>query len=139
MHSPDHPVRILLVDDSITFLDSVTRFLAGEPYIAIAGHAHSGRQALELVTLIEPDLVLMDIVMPDMNGLEATRQIKALVKAPCVLILTMADEPEYQEVARQVGADGFLPKTECRRQLLPFIRGFFSCTQVENWTDGQSR
>ncbi len=125
MHSSPHPVRILLVDDSVTFLDSVTRFLAVEPWLAIAGRAHSGPAALDQVLLTEPDLVLMDIAMPGMNGLEATRQIKAQSNAPFVLILTMADDPEYQVVAAQVGADGFLPKVQCRRLLLPLIRSLF--------------
>ncbi len=125
MHSSHHPVRILLVDDSVTFLDSVTRFLAVEPRIAIAGRAHSGRAALDQVLLTEPDLVLMDIAMPGMNGLEATRQIKVQPNAPFVLILTMSDDPEYRVVAEHVGADGFLPKAQCRRQLLPLIRSLF--------------
>jgi DNA-binding NarL/FixJ family response regulator len=125
MHQPSHPVRVLLVDDSATFLDSATRFLTVDPHIEISGRALSGFEAIDQVRQTAPDVVLMDIAMPGMNGLEATRQIKRHPNAPRVIIVTMSDDPEYHVAAVDVGADGFLPKMHCRTRLLPLIHALF--------------
>jgi DNA-binding NarL/FixJ family response regulator len=115
------PIRILLVDDSPGFLKSAARFLSAEPRIEVAGQALSSRDALEQVISLRPDLVLIDVAMPGMNGLEATRRIKAQSDAPQVIILTMHDNPEYRAEARIAGADGFVSKSEFGSQLLPLI------------------
>jgi DNA-binding NarL/FixJ family response regulator len=116
------PLRILLVDDSVQFLDVVARTLATVPAIEIVGRALSGRDALEQVTQLQPDLVLMDVAMPNMNGLEATRRIKTQADAPRVVILTLHDAPEYRAAAEAVGADNFVSKAEFNAQMLPLIR-----------------
>jgi DNA-binding NarL/FixJ family response regulator len=116
------PLRILLVDDSVQFLDVVARTLATVPAIEIVGRALSGRDALEQVTQLQPDLVLMDVAMPNMNGLEATRRIKTQADAPHVVILTLHDTPEYRAAAEAVGADNFVSKAEFNAQMLPLIR-----------------
>ena len=116
------PLRILLVDDSVQFLDVVARALATVPAIEIVGRALSGRDALEQVTQLQPDLVLMDVAMPNMNGLEATRRIKTQADAPHVVILTLHDTPEYRAAAEAVGADNFVSKAEFNAQMLPLIR-----------------
>jgi len=115
------PLRILLVDDSLQFLEVAARTLATVPAIEIVGRAFSGRDALEQVTQLQPDLVLMDVAMPNMNGLEATRHIKAQVDAPQVVILTLHDSPEYRAAAEAVGADHFVSKAEFNAQVLPLI------------------
>ena len=116
------PLRILLVDDNAQFLDVAARTLAAVPSIEIVGRALSGRDALEQVTQLQPDLVLMDVPMPNMNGLEATRHIKAQPGAPRVVILTLHDAPEYRAAAEAVGADDFVSKAEFNAQVLPLIR-----------------
>lgn len=115
------PVRILLVDDSLAFLESASRFLGGNEYIEIVGRVLSGREAIEQVTQLRPDLVLMDLAMPGMNGLEATSLIKAQPNAPFIIILTLNDNYEYRAAATAVGADGFVTKSDFGVALLPLI------------------
>jgi DNA-binding NarL/FixJ family response regulator len=116
------PISVLLVDDNPDFLKSVARFLSADPQIVIAGSVLSGREALEQIESLHPDLVLMDLTMPGMNGLEATRLIKAQPDAPCVIILTLHDNAEYRAAAKIVRADGFVAKSEFGTQLEPLIR-----------------
>ncbi len=115
-------IRILLVDDSVEFLESVTRFLSVDPHIVIAGCAFSGQEALERAEELAPDLVLMDLAMPGIDGLEATRRIKARDLAPYVIIVTLYDDPEYRVAAQEVGADGLVSKSELGTQLRPLIQ-----------------
>ncbi len=119
-------LRILLVDDSPTFLESATRFLAMDVRLEIVGRVLSGGEALEQVPRLCPDLVLMDLAMPGMNGLEATRQIKAQSSAPYVVILTLNDSREYRDAALAVGADGFVTKSEFGTALLPLLHSLFA-------------
>ena len=119
-------INILLVDDSPAFLESAGRFLATDPTLHIVGQALSGQEAIELVHRLGPDLVLMDIRMPDMNGLEAARQIKALANAPRVVILTLYDNAEYRALAEAIGTDGFVAKSDFGHQLLPLIHQLFN-------------
>jgi len=115
-------IRILLVDDSAEFLESVSRFLAADSHITIAGCAFSGQEALEQVRELAPDLVLMDLAMPGIGGLEATQSIKAQEAAPYVIIVTMYDDPEYQTAAERAGADGLVSKSELGTKLRPLIQ-----------------
>jgi DNA-binding NarL/FixJ family response regulator len=118
-------IRILLVDDNPEFLEAAKRFIKSEKQIKIIGTALSGQEAIEKVKELNPDLVLMDLAMPDMNGLEATRQIKKQSSAPHVVILTLHDTPEYREASEAVGADGFVPKSDFGVQLLPLVKVLF--------------
>ncbi|MBD0334907.1 MAG: response regulator [Cyanobacteria bacterium Co-bin13] len=115
------PLRILLVDDSLPFLELATRLLSAEAFIHVVGRALSGSEALAQVLQLRPDLVLMDLAMPGMNGLEATRQIKLQTDAPYVIVLTLNDNSEYRIAAEAVGADGFVPKLDFSDALLPLI------------------
>ncbi|MBI5841863.1 MAG: response regulator transcription factor [Chloroflexi bacterium] len=115
------PIRILLVDDSAVFLNSVESFLSTDPAVKIVGRALSGRSALEQISSLQPDLVLMDLSMPEMSGLEATRLIKARKDAPCVVILTLHNHPQYRKASQAAGADGFVSKAELGTQLIPQI------------------
>jgi two-component system invasion response regulator UvrY len=120
------PCRILLVDDNAQFLESITHFLEGEPDIEIAGRALSARAALAQVVSLRPDLVLMDMAMRGMSGLEATRRIKEKLDPPRVVIMTLHDDPEYRAAAAEVQADGFVAKAELGTQLLPLIQELFA-------------
>ncbi len=119
-------LRILLVNDNFTFLESATRFLATDARLEIIGRVLSGGEALEQVPRLCPDLVLMDLSMPGMNGLEATRRIKAQPSAPYVIILTLNDSKEYRAAALAVGADGFVTKSEIGTALLPLLHSLFA-------------
>ena len=102
--------RILIVDDSADFLESATLLLAAAPGVAVVGHARSGEEAVAETERLLPDLVLMDVQMPGMGGLAATRLIKARPHAPRVIILTLHDTAEYREAAEAAGANGLLSK-----------------------------
>jgi DNA-binding NarL/FixJ family response regulator len=116
-----NPIRVLLVDDSLEFLEAVARFLSADKRIELIGTTLSGQEVLKKVPDVKPDLILMDIAMPDISGLELTRRIKAQPDAPLVIILTLYDNNEYRSAAGAVRADGFIPKSELGEQLLPLI------------------
>jgi len=118
-------VRTLLVDDNPEFLGAASRFLATDPQIEIVGRALSARKAIEEVTRLQPDLVLMDVAMPEMNGFVATRQIKERPNPPRVIVLTLYDNDEYRAQAQAAGADGFVAKSEFGTQLLPLIHTLY--------------
>lgn len=120
------PIRTLLVDDSPEFLKSVARFLVAQSRVDVIGQAHSASEALELVSRLQPDLVLMDLRMPGLNGLEATRRLKASVEPPRVIILTLYDTSQYCQAANEAGADGYLPKPDLTAQLMPLIDQMFA-------------
>jgi DNA-binding NarL/FixJ family response regulator len=119
------PIRVLLADDSPLFLELAARLLSADPRFVVVGQAVSGHDALEQEALLDPDLVLMDWAMPGMDGLEATRRIKAQPGAPRVVMLTLHDHPEYRTAAKDAGADGFIAKWEFDAQLESLIHTFF--------------
>jgi DNA-binding NarL/FixJ family response regulator len=123
-------IRTLLVDDSLEFLEASQRFIASDPEIEIVGTATSGKEAIQKVIQLQPDLVLMDITMPGLNGLEATRKIKALSDPPQVIILTLYDHPEYQAASEAVRADGFVSKSDFGSGLLKTIHQLFEETMI---------
>jgi DNA-binding NarL/FixJ family response regulator len=104
--------RILIVDDSADFLRSVSLLLAAAPGVVVVGTARTGEDAIAEVERLLPDLVLMDVAMPGMGGIEATRRIKERPRPPRLLLLTMHDSVEYRRVGERVGADGFLSKLD---------------------------
>lgn len=114
---PGVQLRVIVVDDSPEFVNSALRCLAFDPVIEVVGCASSGKEALSLVQDLSPDLVLMDLAMPEMNGLEATRQIKSMPEPPRVVILTLYDDPAYRDAAVEVGADGFVTKADWTQQM----------------------
>lgn len=100
-------------------------FLATVPQVEVIGYTLSGLDALEKVTTLQPDLVLVDYLMPYLNGLEVNRQLKALPDPPRVVIVTMYNNPEYRIQAEVVQADGFITKAKLGDELLPLIAALF--------------
>ncbi len=117
-------VQALLVDDSPRFLDAARRFLTTQA-VDIVGEAHTGQEALGLLDVLAPDLVLLDLELPDLDGLTVLPLIKARPDAPRVIIVTIHDQDEYRVAAVAAGADGFVPKRELTRALVPLIRQLF--------------
>jgi DNA-binding NarL/FixJ family response regulator len=117
-------IRVLIADDEALVRGGLRMILELEPDIAIAGEAEDGRAALELAGRTHPDVVLMDIRMPLVDGLEATRRLLAPgVRGPRVLILTTFDLDEYVYEALHAGASGFLLKSARPQELVAAVRG----------------
>ena len=116
-----HRCRILVVDDSPIFLTATATLLARVAGIEVVGTARSGREALQRVPELEPDLVLMDLEMPEMNGLEAARHLAARPHRPRVVTMTAHEDEEYRAAAFEASVDGFLFKSNLAVQLVPLI------------------
>lgn len=118
-------LRVLIVDDNPTFQAVAERELVRDPRVQVVGNAVTGADALVEVARVQPDLVLMDISMPVMNGFEATRRIKACPNPPRVVILTLHNRPDYHDAALRIGADGFLTKAEFEQRLPAMLGRLF--------------
>ena len=118
-------IRVLLVDDNPAFLDIAARELVADGRVQIVGRAQSGEDALAQVQRTQPDLVLLDIALPRMNGLKVTRQLKAQPVAPRVVLVTIHDTPDYRAAGVTAGADGFIAKEEFDTQILPLVEMLF--------------
>lgn len=116
-----HLFKILLVDDNLTFVTSVRNFLSGLTGVSVVDHAVNGVQALQKVQQLRPDLVLLDIAMPDMDGLEVAAQMQAWSQVPTIVFLSMNDNDAYREAARHVGAKGFVSKANFVTELIPLV------------------
>ena len=114
-------IRTLLVDDETCFLTLTARLLEADSRFEIVGTARTGHEALNQVERLHPDLVLMDLNMPGMDGLEAIRRLKEQPDAPRVVMLTMCDRPGCRAEAEAAGADGFVSKPELIATALPLI------------------
>lgn len=115
------PVRVLIVDDEPPFVEMVEALLEDERRIAVVGKARNGKEAIDLTTRLAPDLTLMDISMPILDGIEATRRICSADSKACVLILTGSDNPAEIDQSRQAGAAGYLTKDRVGSQLVDTI------------------
>jgi two-component system response regulator NreC len=115
------PIRILLVDDHAVVRAGLRMLLGADAELQIVGEAENGAQALHLTDDLAPDVVLMDISMPDMNGIEATRRIKADHPNVAVLALTMHEDDQYFFEMLGAGASGYVPKRAAPNDLISAI------------------
>lgn len=123
MSGPDEPISVLIADDQVLVRAGFRAILEAQPGITVCGEAADGRAAIDLVRLREPDVVLMDIRMPDIDGLEATRRLLREFERPvAVLILTTFDLDAYVYDALRAGASGFLLKDTLPEDLVSAIR-----------------
>ena len=114
-------VRTLLVDDNKTFLAAVRNFLMMVPDVEIVGEAHDGWSAVDMAKTLNPDLVLLDIVMPEMNGLEVAQALKEAAHPSHIVFLSMHDSESYRAAARELGAFGYVGKGDFVADLIPII------------------
>jgi len=117
-------IRILLVDDHAIVRNGIALALKGEPDIEIAGEAADGQTAVELVRKIVPDVVLMDISMPGMNGIEATRIIHQELPNVSIIGLSMFEESEQSAAMRRAGACAYTTKAGNLETLLAAVRKY---------------
>jgi DNA-binding NarL/FixJ family response regulator len=115
-------IRVLLVDDERLLRTGFSMILRSEPDLEVVGEAADGREAISAVARLNPDVVLMDIRMPGLDGLEATRRIVAGTDPPRILVLTTFDLDSYVYTALAAGASGFLLKDTPEDQLIGAIR-----------------
>ena len=120
--SREDAARILIVDDHAAVRSGIKAMLYGEPELEVAGEAADGREALKMCRNIQPELVLMDVRMPDMDGLAATRAIKQQFPGISVLILTMHSSHDYLLEAVRAGAAGYVLKDAPQRELATAIK-----------------
>jgi len=116
-------LRILLVDDHLLFRKGLAQLLNAQPDLEIIGEAADGLEAIEQARLLQPDLVLMDIRMPNCDGFEATRRIKSQIADIKVVMLTVSSDEEDLANAARVGADGYLLKDLEPERLFQQLRG----------------
>jgi DNA-binding NarL/FixJ family response regulator len=115
-------IRVLLADDQHLVRAGFRMILRAEPDIDVVGDAVDGRDAVEKARALQPDVVLMDIRMPELDGIEATRKVTALDPAPRVLVLTTFDLDEYVYESLRAGASAFLLKDAPEQQLIAAVR-----------------
>ncbi len=118
-------IRVLVVDDHTVVRDGICALLALAGDIEVVGEAANGNEALKMVKELEPDVVLMDISMPIMDGLEATRRICKEFSRTRVLVLTQYDDKEYVFPVIEAGASGFISKVAASSELASGIRSVY--------------
>jgi len=118
-------IRILLVDDSMAFLKAATTFLNGLAGVNVVGSATSAAEGLAQVAALQPDLVLVDVVMPGMSGLQLVRLIKRGPDAPKTVVVTLLNGEAYCSNAMAVGADGFIAKASLVAEIPALIESLF--------------
>ncbi len=116
------PRRVIIADDHELARLGLRTMLAPEPDLEVVGEAATGREAIDLTRKLEPDLVLMDIRMPDVDGLAATRAIKEALPRTSILIVTLSEDTDYLMEALRVGAAGFVLKDASRREVVLAVR-----------------
>jgi DNA-binding NarL/FixJ family response regulator len=115
-------IRVLIADDDHLMRAGLAELLSGEPAIEVAGQASTGREAIERTRRLNPDVVLMDVRMPDLDGIEATRELASAAPTAKVLILTTFEQDDYVFGALRAGASGFLLKRTPPEELIAAVQ-----------------
>lgn len=115
-------IRVVIADDHAVVRKGICDLLADEDDIVVVGEARNGHEAVDLTTALHPDVVVMDIAMPELNGVEATRAIRARTPGVRVLVLTAYDDDPYIDGLLQAGASGYILKTAESREIVRAVR-----------------
>jgi len=121
-------IRTLLVDDSPVILKTLSLLLHRQDGFTVIGAVPDGRHALHYTVALDPNLILMDVHMPHLNGIEATRYIKQMKNPPKIIVTTSDESPGCREMAEAAGADGFITKAgakDIQRQLQLLLKMLF--------------
>ena len=114
-------IRVLIADDHRLFAEALEVILAGDERIAVVGYASDGEEAVRLANELHPDVVLMDISMPVMDGIEAAQAIRSTDGDACILMLTGSNSRTDVDRARQAGASGYVTKDRIASELIDAI------------------
>jgi DNA-binding NarL/FixJ family response regulator len=114
-------IRVLIADDHRLFAQALEAILATDERIDVVGHARDGAEAVELARSLDPDVILMDIAMPGVDGFEATRRIRERKRDACVLMLTGSNSRTDVDQARKAGAAGYVTKDRIAAELIDAI------------------
>ncbi|MGQ4584400.1 response regulator [Lysobacter sp. F60174L2] len=123
-------VRLLLVDDHEGFISAAMRHLRRIDWLDIVGSAGNGIEAIAQCEALRPDAVLMDLAMPEMGGLQATRLIKAQDSPPYIIIASHFDDAEHREHALRAGADAFVSKLSYIHDVVPLLEALSARASV---------
>ncbi len=127
-------ISIVLVDDQKTVRQGLRMWLELEPDLEILGEAEDGQAALEVVSQFKPDIVLMDAMMPRMDGISATSTLQHLAPKSAVVMLSLRGDPDLRARAREAGAVAFIEKHEGEAKLLAVIRQIARPSATERGT-----
>src|ERR671930_297342 len=117
------PIRVLIADDHLFYREGVRALLAAAPDVVVVGEASNGDEAVARAVELMPDVVLMDLKMPGLNGIDATRQILAAQPQIAILVITMFDDDDSVFAVMRAGARGYLLKDADQDELLRAIKG----------------
>lgn len=115
-------IRVLIADDHTLVAEGLRALIAAQPDLEVVGQAGDGRAALRLAIELAPDIAVLDLSMPEMNGIEAARAIRARLPATRVVMVSMHSSPEYVQRALEAGALGYLVKRSASRELIAALR-----------------
>jgi len=125
-------IRVLLVDDHAGFLSAVMRHLRKHPWLAVVGTADNGLTAITESERLRPDVIVMDLAMPEMGGLQATRLIRAQDDAPVIIITSHFDDAEHREHALRAGAGYFVSKLSYLQDVIAILNTHYHAQFQEN-------
>jgi two-component system nitrate/nitrite response regulator NarL len=120
------PLKLLIVDDNDLFVSALEGFLETEASLEVIGRAANGAVAVELAADLQPDVVLMDLSMPSVDGFEATAMVREQAPESAIVVLTGSDDPADQERARAAGAAGYITKDRILGELVATIHSVTS-------------
>lgn len=130
METPQTPIRVVLIDDRFVIHQLVSTLIQSAPDIELVGQAFNGKEGIELCQQLNPDLVLMDVMMPVMDGIEATRQIHAALPGVKLLVVSSVHDHDSVHAMLQSGAAGYIVKSALAQDLLDTIRATYHGKQV---------
>lgn len=120
-----NPLRIVIADDSDLFRRELVALVEGVIGAVVVGEARDGFEALDVVGRVRPDVLLLDLQMERMHGLEVSRRLRAAQDSVSIAVLTIHDSPAVRRACQEAGADGFVPKNELRARLASLLQALF--------------